>query len=79
MKKTIMLGMWGTSSKVCATCQYWEGIHHLTNCGSRFYPGKFEVDDNNAREMCIKKCMQKAAHSTCSMHEYHYSLQRYLN
>ena len=67
-------------SKICATCQYWQGPDLVFNIGSTSCPNRCEVSDEArfTNALCIKKRSQQSGTRSCMSHEYHFKYSRYL-
>ena len=67
-------------SKICATCQYWQGPEFVYSIGSASCPAKCEVSDE-ARftyALCVKKHSKQPGTRSCMNHTYHYRYSSYL-
>lgn len=66
------------NSRICATCQYWEGPNLLSSAGSAANPNRMNFDNRACSAVCIKKHSKTSASSSCSEHEYNFQCQRYI-
>lgn len=67
-------------SKICATCEFWEGPKTLAKSrGHVNHPEDFSYDSQHSmRATCIKRKRMCYGHDKCIQHQFRYDLMKYL-
>ena len=73
------LTMGKPESKICATCEYWEGPRCVQSRGILNQPKEFMLDNRiTVRANCLKQHRQCIPSYKCAHHQFRYDLVRYL-
>ena len=66
-------------SKICATCEFWEGSCCIRHRGILNQPKEFWLDNRiTVRANCLKQHRQCLPGYKCTQHQFRYDLIRYL-